>query len=439
MTDFFTGDAHQLSQVLEAEAKKDPERFARLTLRFPDGTHRYYFDAVLRAVAETGVGTRLLLELCRKCHNLPNRPCGRWLCGAVERAAGRDLPSELLEMVAWYATEDPDPEREVWREVAWGGKLYYGGEPFSAGMNSARGRAALSVAALIAPKAARVEVFRPALERLVEDPSVAVRSCAANALLTTLIHDRDLAVNLFVRLCDADEDALLGTDFVERFLLYATSTHFGEIEPILERMLASDDNDAVVVGARQSCVAALEIEDAKPLAEACLNGDEARRAAAAEVFAANLRNARYRGVCEEGLVALFEDDSEEVRREAARCFSRLRDTALGDHLPLLEAFADSRAYDTEHDELLGALQRTTAHLPEAACLACERFLDVAGEDAANIQLRSAADADTALQILVRAYNQSRDPELQARCLDLLDRMAELGIYGVAGTLERYER
>lgn len=439
MTDFFTGDAHQLSQVLEAEAKKDPERFARLALRFPEDTHRYYFHAVLRAAADGGVGTETLLELCRKCHGLPGRPCGPWLCDAVGRAAGRDLPAELLEMVSWYATEDPDPEREAWQEEAPGGGLYYGGEPFSAGMNSARGRAALAIADLIAPKGSRMEIFLPTLERLVEDPSAAVRSCAARALLTTLIHDRDLAVGLFVRLCDTENDALLGTDFVERFLLYATSTHFGELEPLLERMLASRNDSAVVVGARQSCVAALEIEEAEPLAEACLNGDETRRAAAAEVFAANLRNARYRGVCEEALVALFEDDSEEVRREAARCFSRLRDDDLGDHLPLIEAFVGSRAFDTEHDELLGALQRTTAHLPEAACLACERFLDVAGEDAANIQLRGAADADTALQVLVRAYNQARNPELQTRCLDLFDRMTELGIYGVVGTLERYER
>lgn len=436
MTDFLTGDAHQLSQVLEAEAKKDPERFARLALRFPDDTHRYYFHAVLRAAADVGVSIETLLELCRKCHGLPNRPCGPWLCDAVGKAAERDLPPELLEMVAWYATEDPDPEREMWREEAWNGTFYYGGDVFTAGLNSTRGRAALAIADLIAPRAARVDTFRGTLERLVEDPSVAVRSCVARALLTTLIHDRDLAVGLFVSLCDTD-DALLGTDFVERFLHYATATHFEKLEPILKRMLDSEDRDAVAVGARQACVAALEIDEAKPLAEACLNRDETRRAAA-EVFAANLRTARYRSVCEKGLRSLF-DDGEEVRREAARCFFRFRDRELGDYRGLIQAFVDSRAFDTEHDELLEALQRTTAHLPEESCLACERFLDVVGEDAANIQLRSAGDASTALQVLVRAYNQSRDPALQARCLDLFDRMAELGVYQVIGTLERYER
>lgn len=439
MTDFLTGDAHQLSQVLEAEAKKDPERFARLALRFPDDTHRYYFHAVLRAAADVGVGTELLLALCRKCHDLPDRPCGSWLCDAVGKVAERDLPEELLEMVAWYATEDPDPKREMWREEAWNGSYYYGGEPFSAGLNCTRGRAALAIADLIVPRAARVDAFRGTLERLVEDPSVAVRSCVARTLLTTLIHDRDLAVDLFVRLCSGADDALLGTEFVERFLHHATVTHFKELEPILERMLSSEERDTVVVGARQACVAALEINEAESLVEACLDGNEIHRAAAAEVFAANVRTARYRSVCEEGLASLFDDDSEEVRREAARCFFSFRDQELGDYKGLIQAFLDSRAFDTEHDELLDALQRTTARLPEEACLTCERFLEVAGEDAANIQLRSAADADTALQILVRAYNQSRAPELQSRCLDLFDRMAELGVYQVVGTLERYER
>ncbi len=204
-------------------------------------------------------------------------------------------------------------------------------------------------------------------------------------------------------------------------------------------MLASKDRDAVAAGARQACVATLDIDEARPLAQACLDGDETRRAAAAEVFAANLRTAQYRTVCEEGLTALFDDDNEEVRRQAARCFFEFRDGELGDYDDLIRAFVDSSAFDAEHDDLLDALQRTTASLPETSCLACERFLKVAGEDAANIQLRAAGDTDTVLQILVRTYNQGRDDALWARCLDLFDRMAELGVYGTIVTLERYER
>src|SRR5829696_8622593 len=115
-----------------------------------------------------------------------------------------------------------------------------------------------------------------------------------------------------------------------------------------------------------------------------------------------------------------------VRRRGASLDSATE--KLEDYRRLIRAFVDSQAFNTEHDELLEALQKTTTHLPEEACLACERFLDVVGEDAANIQLRSAGDATTALRVLERAYNQSRDPVLQARCLDLFDKMTELGAY-----------
>jgi hypothetical protein len=139
------------------------------------------------------------------------------------------------------------------------------------------------------------------------------------------------------------------------------------------------------------------------------------------------------------LIELFGDEAEEVRRAAARCFSRLRDEELGEYRDLVRAFAHSRAFDTENDQLLEALQMTTARMPDESCLACERFLEVVGEDAANIQLRAAADVATALEILVRSYNQSRDPALQARCLDLFDRMAEIGVYQVTQAFEQYER
>ena len=66
--------------------------------------------------------------------------------------------------------------------------------------------------------------------------SVAAKACVAEALVAILNYDRDVAVELFVTLCE-DEEALLGTRYVERFLYYATSTHFESLKPILEKML----------------------------------------------------------------------------------------------------------------------------------------------------------------------------------------------------------
>ena len=48
---------------------------------------------------------------------------------------------------------------------------------------------------------------------MVKDPSDATRACVAEALLGFLRHNRDLAVELFVELCDADERLLATSPF----------------------------------------------------------------------------------------------------------------------------------------------------------------------------------------------------------------------------------
>ena len=182
-----------------------------------------------------------------------------------------------------HATEDPDPDQELWRTDAGSGQPYYGGDILTAGINSTRGRAAETIAALIFRDAERTLIFSQALEKMVEDASIAVRACVASALTAVLNYDRDLAVKLFERLCDT-EDVLLGTREVENFVFYAVQTHFDELKLILERMLASGEVDVATAGARQACVASLEVEGARPLAERCLSGTEAQRVGATEVY-----------------------------------------------------------------------------------------------------------------------------------------------------------
>ncbi|MDP9440475.1 MAG: hypothetical protein M3P49_17340, partial [Actinomycetota bacterium] len=330
------------------------------------------------------------------------------------------------------------PERELWRTDAGNGQPYYGGDILTAGINTARGCAARAIAALIFRDPERTPVFSRALEAMVQDPSIGVRSCVSSALIAVLNYDRNTAVELFERLCDT-EDVLLGTREMEHFLLYAVQTHFDKVEPILVRMLDSSDAEVSAAGARQACVASLEVKEAQPLAERCLSGTEAQREGAAEVYAVNLRTARHRSVCEDALARLFDDESEKVRSAASKCFYRFRDNELGQYEDLIGVFIQSDTFAAEHGQLIHALEETTAELPRVTVLACERFLDIVGNDAADIRTSAAGLADDVVQILVRTYNQSRNPKTQARCLDLFDRMAQLGVYGVDRALEHYER
>jgi hypothetical protein len=437
--DDLVGGSGELAGVMEGLAKQNPERFAKLALQFPDSVNIRYFEAVLRGVAEPGLNVEDALNLCRRCHKLASRPLGRWIPPVVARISESVLPDDALDIVAWYATEDSDPEEDLWLESdAGGGEPLFGGSIDTAAINCVRGTAAQALSRLLFPDAKRLGKLLPAIERLVNDKSIAVRASVSWTLIGVLKHDRDLAVRLFLTLCSVDDEILRATG-VERFMKYGLRTHYKILEPILDRMLKGGNEEANLAGARLSSIVALFEEAARPLALACVSGSEALRRGAAQVFAANLIEARFRRFCEENLVILLNDESEKVRSEGARCFLKFEKDQIGDYSELVNAFITSKAYKKEHRNLFHALEKTTAQLPETTCLAAERFFDLAATDVADISTHASADSYTANKLIIRTYSQSKSPAIQSRCLDLIDRVSRVHALGLSEAIADYER
>jgi hypothetical protein len=433
------GGAYQLSSLLESQVKKEPVRFAELIWRFPNNARSSYFDAVLRGIAEIGLDVEAAFRVCQRCHQLPNRPCGRSITWLIEKLAELPWLEEAFDIVTWYALEDPDPEQEWWRTETSSGQVYYGGNILEAGINSTRGSAVGAIAALIFADKNRTSYFRQSLQQIVQDPSIAVRACAAEALIAVLNYDRDLAVTLFQQLCETEE-ALLGTQTVEQFLYYALQTHFEALAAIVERMIMSELSEVAKVGARQACLISLIREEARWLAEVCLSGTEAHKKAAAEIFVTNLRSAHFRKFCENALIQLFHDSSQEVRSQAARCFLRSEREQLGEYLSLVEAFVDSPAFTTDPKDLIHALEKTTAKLPDAATYrVCDRFLEDLRSDDAEVRDRGIFRADRVSKLLVQLYRKTKDQALQSRCLELIDLMSQMEVYGLTEALTQFER
>ncbi len=432
------GGPHELGQMLEAQVKKDPARFARLVLSFPDGTNPAYFQAVLRGLGSSTENAQGIFEACRHCYRLANRPAGLEFCRLAEKIPELPWPEDLLGAIAWYATEDPDPDHESWRTEASGGRCYYGGDIYTAGINCVRGTAAGALRALLSADTGRLPRFLPTLRRMVRDPSIAVRSCVATTLLPVLSLDRDLAVALFSELCET-EDVLLKTHYMEKFMRYATATHFEQLRPHVERMLCSSDSEVAQVGARRACIASFDREDVAELRDKCVSGSESLRLGAAQVFAANVGDARFCSVCEAELLRFFDDPSDKVRDSAAACFDHLDNDALG-HVPgLMVGFQSSAAFEAYHEHLIRALEETTAQLPDVTISVCERFIEIAGSAAGDMRTRAASDAHRLSDLIIRAYHQAGDGAVRERCLDTIDNLLRVGATGLQEALSEFER
>ncbi len=433
------GGARELARELEDRVKHEPKRFAELVLKFPDRTHPSYFEAVLRGLSDTNLDVATTAKVSQRCHQIEGRPVGRYICDLIASSAEDNVPSEALALVAWYATEDPDPQQEKWRiQVSPEQGYYYGGDIMFHGLNTTRGRAAQAMARLIEYDHKRITHFQPVLEKMIQDPSIAVRSFVTQTLLAVLRHDRDLAVELFRQLCNA-EDALLQTRFIERFLFYALQTHFPALSQVLQRMVSSQLSDVASAGARQACLTALDQPEAGDIAELCLSGSEAQRIGAAQVMAANIKTATYRTFCEDALIRLFNDTSDNVRAEAAKCFGSFEGTQLEEYVDLVKQFVLSNAFQQNYDPLLVALEETTAKLPGVTLSACEQFVDFAGPASSNIGTGTAWSADTVTKLTLRIYQQSTEDTIRSRSLTLIDRFMEHGVHGINKSLEDFER
>lgn len=169
-------------------------------------------------------------------------------------------------------------------------------------------------------------------------------------------------------------------------------------------------------------------------------GSSSIRKGFAAVYAGNIRLPEFNQYCTEQLINLFNDPEEEVRAKAAQCFSTLKKAdEFTQNAELLKAFITSPSYEKNYSSLLYWLKDYADKLPDVVCLACERFFDVVGYEASDISQGAAALADTVSKLIVRLYTHTSDETIKCKCLDLIDRMMQLGVYGVGSVMEKYER
>ena len=441
--DILKGGALELARSLQGRVQEEPERFARLSLKFPVDTHPFYLEHTLMGLKETNGFTELKLDVCRKAYSESRSECGSSiadLLGSIKEL----LPDDAVQMLDWLATEHPDPKKELWNKEVTGGTPYYRGSICDYGINTTRGRAALAISDLIFFDASYIDRFRTTIKRLVDDRSLAVRSCVSSTLLAIINHDPKFALEQFLRLTELQGrlyDRLLVTREADRFITYAVRDHFGQLRDVVQRMLRSKVPETSKAGARLASLAVLyEHEDTAGLVEEALRGNTSQKCGVAQVASTNIGRKDCQAWAEQQLLLLFDDPDSKVRGEAARCFHRLQEQPLESYANLIDKFCDSAAYQEGSFYLFFVLEESSHHLPGITYDVCKKFLDRFSDEARDIRTRRALDVTAIPKLVFRTYHQHQnDDNLAAQCLDLIDQMCLERIYGVGERLDQYER
>jgi hypothetical protein len=426
-----SGGASELAWLFQEFVKKDAVRFGRLALRFPKGTNTSYYMNVLYGLKDAAVDPQLKLDVAQQVFNLDDVACLMAALDVLATIEAISLSDDALAFIRRMATEHPDPKPEKGNEK----------DPLFIGINSVRGHAVDAIRDLILHDKTYMKIFAREVEHCVNDPTLAVRACTASTLIGVSVHDMARAVDLFKRLVDAD-DKLLLTRYVDQFIARALRHHADDLRPLLERMLRAKIDKVREAGGRLACLARLHHSRFEDLSEAAITGDVATRLGAAEVARHNITHPDCRPWCEATLRRLFNDEDENVRRQAANCFWYLwqqPDVPLTDYEDLIGSFLDSRAFADDPSYLLHTLDDTRQRVPNIILDVCDRFITKCTEKARDIRTSMAADETTIGKLVFRAYAQLEALPLRTRALDLIDRMCSEGLQSAGKQLAEFER
>lgn len=434
------GSAYQLSSILEKESKKNPERFVNLLYKFDDDVNIYYFNAILNGLRDNQVNVKkeTIMKAILRCHNLPNKPCGRNISWLLKSYSKYKYPEKILDILKYYALEDLDPKEEMWNVRSPGGQYYHNRDPFSYGINSARGSAAEAIALLIYYHEEYLGYLKDQLIRMVNDKSIAVRSCVAKILLYLLNYNRNLAVDLFLKLCQVKEDKLLATPYVEEFIKYGIKTHYNELYPILNRMINSRDEEVQRVGARQACLALLSNCNVEKMVEICLKGSKSQQIGVAEVFSVNIRNKDLRKTCEDYLLLVLESDYKEVRQIAANCFSKIQGNDLNDYWDFVLKYVKTKGFKENVTFLLSALREINDVKHEIVFQICSLLIDLVEKENINYS-KGYYYGETLSKLIMKIYRQAADEKIKEKSLDIIDNMMKKEVYGIHKIISEDER
>ena len=437
--DQVVGGAEELSRDLKKLVAKNPERFSRLAGRMKATLPPTYFEAILNGLSDNGNGSvrsGTLEQVCsvlRRIKGLGVQVHGREVAWAIRALADETLPDDIVQMLCQVALEDRDPESDSW---------HMGNDeesPITQAINSARGVAATALAQLLFADRSRWSTLEPTIGQLVGDRVLAVRSVAVESLLAVLDTQRSEALTYFKRLSEG-ASAILGTRYVERFLQYAIFRDYPAVRPTLMEMLKSSEPHVVQAGTRQITLASLWVEEARGDEVVVLEMGEDARAGAATVYAGNLPDPTVGTECENHLRLLFEDESDQVKGEASRCWVHLSPDQVASRGSLIRTFAHSLTSARDASLLAYRLRDARHPLPAEICTLAERALEAFGSKAASVQNEEAGVSGELAALMVRLHEQTNDPVLRERVLNTIDEMIRAGVYGIGEQLkQQYDR
>ena len=229
--------------------------------------------------------------------------------------------------------------------------------------------------------------------------------------------------------------------YTERCLYYQYQNNFDRVAPYLNRLLHEGMEESSGIWGRLSTLASLagHISQSELLEALKKNNSDAALLGITQVFTANLNLQEHTSKCISGLFAVLEHEnlSDNIIREIDKCFKDNKITLIPHEFAF--AFIKALPGSTSEFDFQGFLEwlgyescgnsLSVLELTEALAQKLETTIDAS-------QLWETQPLISALNEILREADETNNPQLIQRAINLQDRFLRLGVRGMEELLDR---
>jgi hypothetical protein len=449
-----TGPEFELSRQLLERAREEPPRFAKLLARLTEPELVRFSSTILAGISQSNAildeqSFDDVLSGLRLVWNAPSR-CVTNVCQVIgQLSTNHRLPDDIVEMVSWTITnaEDPPEDGGASQLMEDRSELSY------RGINCERGFGISVATRLLGSRHGEsyIQALVPALATVPGDPSEQVRMQLPSALLRYATFNATDTVDILKRWLASATDVSLDAVELPR-LAYWVGSH----DPVLAveiavRMVSSDREATRAIGGNLATYLAWREQtgtvpggNATEILATAMDEVEARVGIA--LATSDLVDSLTDDLSEQNrlpvgwsvLLKLLDDEEKRVRDNASRFVHNLS-RELEAYSSLLEALAGLTHLDDIAPDVFFTLRHRGGELPETLIALLERWISSQGAEMGNAATSAYGTGMNVTELVFDLHAQSpRGSAMRSRCLDIIDRLIELGAVEVLGVLEQIE-
>lgn len=435
----------QFARNLENVAKRFPERFGRLALRFPAEVNSMYVAAILEGLKLTEpvnvpedekcewrpAPVELIEEVMIRFGDNTDREYAKAFCWLMYKRAEESWSQSALNQLIRYALEHPNPTPD---KLAIGN----GDGDFSTSnatvenlwqntINTVRSVAALAIGRQLWNHPDTFEQLKETVLKLCLDPSPVVRTAAVDTCLPILNIDKDFAIECF---CAASkEDIRIGASHQATYFFNgAIESHHSQLAPIIRLMFNSSREDVARKGAKEVTARWLFHDYFEDEKKQCLQGSNQQRIGMAKIAVQFVETPEYFERCQ-AIILNFMDDSDSEVRKAVNKMARSSEIFKHENgRKLVLQFVESQSFRDDPTSLIFGLEEHSGNLlgfAELLFAMCKQFVGPLREASRDTSQSLMWDIDQFVPILIRLYEQAeeaKETDIVDHCLDAWDEM-----------------